>query len=192
MRHYVVALDDCGSPIFNMNIDGPDGAGMPWTESWKEATTYCGMLNDAMKPTDRLGGKSVGGFEVVSEEVPGNLDIPPELWLRRQFEYEYCSECGGDTEHHTAVPFEGNWFAYCHLLSENPMTFRKDQVMTNEEWAKIHEGHDIEETHEDFELTSPWVRRLYWKHCKTCEKKHLYKMENVNPDTGEKDVLPSK
>lgn len=34
-------------------------------------------------------------------------------WLVELFEYEYCAECGGDAEHHTAVPLFGNWFARC-------------------------------------------------------------------------------
>jgi hypothetical protein len=44
---------------------------------------------------------------------PGNLHIPADQWLREQFEFEFCAECGGDAEHHTAVPFMGNWFARC-------------------------------------------------------------------------------
>jgi len=43
----------------------------------------------------------------------GNLDIPPQQWLKEQFECEYCAECGGDVEDHDAVPFLGNWFAFC-------------------------------------------------------------------------------
>jgi hypothetical protein len=42
-----------------------------------------------------------------------NLHISPEIWLKEMFEYEYCAECAGDAEHHTAVPFVGNWFARC-------------------------------------------------------------------------------
>lgn len=113
MRHYVVAMDDCANPIFNMDIDGPHGVNKPWTDDWKEATTYCGMLNGSMKPGDELAGKKLGGYEVVSEEVPGNLDIPPEEWMRELFEYECCAECGGDAGDHMAVPVAGNWFALC-------------------------------------------------------------------------------
>lgn len=36
-----------------------------------------------------------------------------EDWLTDQFEYEFCAKCGGDAQHHTAVPFLGNWFARC-------------------------------------------------------------------------------
>jgi hypothetical protein len=42
-----------------------------------------------------------------------NLNTPAAEWLEEQFEYSYCEECGGDTCHHTAVPFMGNWFARC-------------------------------------------------------------------------------
>ncbi|KKL71254.1 hypothetical protein LCGC14_2096700 [marine sediment metagenome] len=39
------------------------------------------------------------------------------------FEFEYCEECGGDVEAHTAVPFLGNFFARCnengpHLIED--------------------------------------------------------------------------
>lgn len=42
-----------------------------------------------------------------------NLTQAPEDWLHDLFEFEYCEECGGDAQHHTAVPFLGNWFARC-------------------------------------------------------------------------------
>ena len=42
-----------------------------------------------------------------------NLNIDPEEWMKELFEYEYCCECGGDTRHHTAVPFMSNWLARC-------------------------------------------------------------------------------
>lgn len=29
------------------------------------------------------------------------------------FEFEYCSECGGDVEDHERRIVLGNWFAYC-------------------------------------------------------------------------------
>jgi len=43
----------------------------------------------------------------------GNLDENPTEWLEHLFEDEYCAECGGDTTHHTPIPFMGNWFARC-------------------------------------------------------------------------------
>jgi len=42
-----------------------------------------------------------------------NLSIPPDVWLSELFESEYCPECGGDAEHHEAIPVLGNWFARC-------------------------------------------------------------------------------
>lgn len=33
-------------------------------------------------------------------------------FLRELFEFEFCAECGGDAQHHSAVPFIG-WFARC-------------------------------------------------------------------------------
>jgi hypothetical protein len=37
-----------------------------------------------------------------------NLQTPAAEWLAETFEFEYCAECGGDAEHHTAIPFMGN------------------------------------------------------------------------------------
>lgn len=42
-----------------------------------------------------------------------NLNIPSKQWLEETFEYEYCHECGGDADHHHALPILGNWFARC-------------------------------------------------------------------------------
>lgn len=57
------------------------------------------------------------------EVEKGNLDIPAEVWLKELFEFEYCSECGGDAEHHTAIPLMGNWFARCDYPPEKDGTF---------------------------------------------------------------------
>jgi hypothetical protein len=45
--------------------------------------------------------------------IVSNLNIDPTEWLEELFFDEYCYECLGDVEHHTAVPFVGNWFARC-------------------------------------------------------------------------------
>lgn len=42
-----------------------------------------------------------------------------EDWLLNQFECEFCAECGGDAQHHTAVPFFGSWFARCDCPSDD-------------------------------------------------------------------------
>lgn len=47
-----------------------------------------------------------------------NLHIPPGLWLRDLFWSEYCDECGGDVQHHEAIPVMGNWFARCRFPSD--------------------------------------------------------------------------
>lgn len=40
-------------------------------------------------------------------------------WLRKQFEFEYCCECGGDEEDHVASLVLGNPFAWCkHPVSD--------------------------------------------------------------------------
>ncbi len=73
------------------------------------------------------------------KQQSGNLHIPSKIWLKELFECEYCSCCGGDAEHHTAVPFIGNWFARCdYPLNEDgsfhPVIkeFRKLRVLTTE------------------------------------------------------------
>lgn len=39
---------------------------------------------------------------------------PPAEWLRAQFEFEWCPDCGRDHRHHTAIPSPfGHWFARC-------------------------------------------------------------------------------
>ena len=38
----------------------------------------------------------------------------PITWLKRQFEFEYCPECGGDEHHHTVCYAPtGTYFARC-------------------------------------------------------------------------------
>jgi len=65
-----------------------------------------------------------------------NLKTPPDVWLRQQFEFEWCAECGRDHRHHTAIEFMGNWFARCDFepaydndgeLIVNPEGYRNDQ-----------------------------------------------------------------
>lgn len=38
---------------------------------------------------------------------------PPDVWMRRLFEFEYCPECGGDAEDHAVWIVLGNYFARC-------------------------------------------------------------------------------
>jgi len=52
-----------------------------------------------------------------------NLDIPPKTWLEELFDCSFCCECGGDENHHTAVPFMGNWFARC----DYPQSFKEEK-----------------------------------------------------------------
>jgi hypothetical protein len=43
------------------------------------------------------------------------MDETPEEWLERLFEFEFCPECGGDSQDHEVcvVPGIGNYFARC-------------------------------------------------------------------------------
>jgi len=49
---------------------------------------------------------------------------PPEEWLERLFEYEFCAECGGDAEDHEIciVPGIGNYFARCKRTGSDTVT----------------------------------------------------------------------
>jgi len=46
-------------------------------------------------------------------EFLDSLERTPKVFLDEYFQDSYCCECGGDSEHHTAVPLNGNWFARC-------------------------------------------------------------------------------
>ena len=50
--------------------------------------------------------------------LSGNLNIPPEEWLKKLFECENCSECHRGAKSHTATPFNGNWFARCNPIKK--------------------------------------------------------------------------
>lgn len=76
-----------------------------------EAEALADRIDNAKSIT--VGADTPDEPEAEDEPRAGNLNTPAEQWLKEQFEYEYCPECGGDAEHHTAVPFMGNWFARC-------------------------------------------------------------------------------
>ena len=42
-----------------------------------------------------------------------SMNEPPDEWLRRLFEFEFCPECGGDAEDHDVILVLGNYFARC-------------------------------------------------------------------------------
>jgi len=46
--------------------------------------------------------------------------LTAKQWAAQQFEYEYCSECGGDIADHDyfLFPFGSNWFARCKSQKE--------------------------------------------------------------------------
>ena len=48
--------------------------------------------------------------------LPGNLNINPQEWLKELFECENCAECHRGAKSHTAIPFNGNWFARCNPI----------------------------------------------------------------------------
>jgi hypothetical protein len=44
---------------------------------------------------------------------------PAAQWLKEQFAFEYCAECSGDAQHHTALLFFGNWIARCDYAPDS-------------------------------------------------------------------------
>lgn len=57
--------------------------------------------------------------------------VQAQQWLTEQFEYEYCSECGGDAEDHLVCggPF-GLPFAMCKWAAIVPgVMFRHGQII---------------------------------------------------------------
>jgi hypothetical protein len=67
MKHYVVALDEHGNSIKNMDLATTDGEPRESTDDWSEATSVCGMLNH-YEAGKVINDRMVGGYEVVSEE----------------------------------------------------------------------------------------------------------------------------
>jgi len=53
---------------------------------------------------------------------------PPDEWLRRLFEFEYCPECGGDSEDHEVCLVLGNYFARC---KRSPFADTPEDGVTN-------------------------------------------------------------
>lgn len=67
-------------------------------------------------------------------DAPGDDATTPDGWLASLFESEYCAECGGDAQHHTAVPFMGNWHAFCDFPRSD------DDASLHPTIKKFHEG----------------------------------------------------
>lgn len=63
----------------------------------------------------------------------GNLDEDPQRWLKAQFEFEWCPECGRDHRHHTAVPVMGNWLARC---DREPVLAADELIVNPENYAE--------------------------------------------------------
>ena len=54
------------------------------------------------------------------------------------------------------------------------------KTMSSEDWLKKHEGHEIVDDVEEFELDGgAAVKRMCRHKCVTCGHSHLYKMETV-------------
>ena len=60
------------------------------------------------------------------------------------------------------------------------MTFDPERIVSNEAWGRIHEGHNIVDRVDEYELAGgKAVKRMHHWHCKTCDATHLHKMETV-------------
>jgi hypothetical protein len=59
------------------------------------------------------------------------MNEPPDEWLERLFEFEFCPECGGDADDHEVcnVPGIGTYFARC---KRSPFADTNGEDMTND------------------------------------------------------------
>lgn len=85
-----------------------------WTEN-KPITDFLRNSEFFVDTGKRMGFQEAEVWKLKEgvEFGTGNLSTPPEKWLEELFQDHYCEECGGDAQHHTAVPLNGNWFARC-------------------------------------------------------------------------------
>jgi transposase-like protein len=58
------------------------------------------------------------------------------------------------------------------------MTF-PDKIMSNEEWDRRHDGHELVHRTDRFPLVGAAVKRISIKECTDCDERHLYKMDVV-------------
>ena len=63
--------------------------------------------------------------------------MQPSQWLKDQFEFENCSECGGDVRDHLETELLGNPFAYCRteVFDNGGITFDQYTVIIDEEFV---------------------------------------------------------
>lgn len=66
-------------------------------------------------------------------DAESTLATPAAQWLREQFEFEWCAECGRDHRHHTAIPILGNWFARCDREPVLQIIDGREQLVPNPE-----------------------------------------------------------
>jgi hypothetical protein len=71
---------------------------------------------------------SANGFAAVVPEYDAQ-GVTADEFMALEFEWEYCHECMGDTEDHTAVigPF-GSWFAYCNAPEKDHEAARQKRT----------------------------------------------------------------
>jgi len=78
---------------------------------------------------------------------------------------------------HTNTP--GGWEANMTFFTSCDL---KDLVMSEDDWLNLHDGHEIEEEVQEFPLVDRAVKRMHYRHCRTCGHTHLFKMETVELD----------
>jgi len=72
--------------------------------------------------------------EKFDENLPENIEIPPDKWLKEQFEYSYCEN---DTEHHTETPLKVSTY----IINDDALKSQKAKVIKSdislEEYDKL-------------------------------------------------------
>lgn len=60
------------------------------------------------------------------------------------------------------------------------MTFYDEQIKSNKDWKKEHEGHKIYDDVEQFPIGDGYYKVMKRWVCVDCDKTHLYGMETTN------------
>lgn len=136
----ITLVSDCHQPLSHTTIEGskPTMQHEPHQYTDQSGNGYCFVCglkkshpeaNHLNITITRMGPKPTThpnwpGASIYSVPEPTNPHGETATeWLKQQFEFEYCHECGKDADKHTAVMVLGNWFARCNEPLTEPHVF---------------------------------------------------------------------